>query len=287
VNALKFHFRTALTNMLRNIGINLLTIFSICVGLFLIVISVLTVTSLNRAVTDWTRGFGIVVYLEDTVSSVSAQSLKARIEREPSVERVHFVTRDHAMDALKRVVGASLLEGLEENPLPNSLEIALRSDRLDPRAVQVLSGRLRDLPGVQEVQYGKKWLDAIAKAAQQFTLFGTVIGVALTVGILFILSNTIKIVFYRRATEIEILKLLGATRWFIRTPFLMEGTLVGLLAGILAALASYGAVGWLTAGRGLPLTLPASPEAGTLVIIAFGSLLGLAGSFVSLGRIRL
>jgi len=288
MNSLKFHFRTALSNIFRNIGINLLTVFSIGVGLFLIVITAITVASLQRAVEEWTRGFGVVVYLEDGLSAVSARSLKARIERDPEVLSARYVPREAALETLRKAVGEALLDGLgEKNPLPDSLELKPAADALEPSRVEALAERLAALPGVADVQFGRKWVESISRTARQAMLLGSALGVALSIGILFILSNTIKIDFYRRSTEVEILKLLGATRGFIRMPFLIEGGLVGLTAGLLAAAASVGAIQWLTAGQGLPVALPWSPGAGVAAVVGFGALLGLAGSFVSLGRIRL
>jgi len=287
MNTFKFHIITALSNISRNVGINLLTVFSIWVGLFLIAMTSVTITTLNSAVREWTSGFGIVVYLEDGLSPMSVQSIKARIEREQEVRAVRFVSKDTAMNSLREVVGESILAGLDDNPLPDSLELSLARESLNPADVRGLAERLKTMNGVKDIQYGRKWVDSIAGTAREVTLFGSALGVALSLGIIFILSNTIKIVFYRRANEIEILKLLGATRWFIRFPFLVEGTLVGLTAGGLAALAAWGGIEWLATGHGLLVSLPWPMHLAVGSVVLFGSLLGLAGSFVSLGRIRL
>jgi len=283
----RFHIRTALSNISRNMGINLLTVFSIWVGLFLIAITAITVVTLNSAVREWTSGFGIVVYLDDGLSPMSVESVKARIERQDGVKDVSFVSRENAMESLRDVVGESILAGLDDNPLPDSLELSLENDNLNPENVRKLAGQLEAMDGVKDIQYGRKWVDSIAGTAREVTLFGSVLGIALTLGIIFILSNTIKIVFYRRAHEIEILKLLGATRWFIRSPFLVEGTLVGLTAGGLAAMASWASIKYVATSHGLSVNLPWPMHVSVGSIILFGGLLGFAGSLFSLGRIRL
>lgn len=283
----KFHIRTALSNISRNMGINLLTVFSIWVGLFLIAMTAVTIATLDTAVQEWTSGFGIVVYLDDGLSPMSVQSVKARIERQEGVKTVRFVSKDNAIKSLRDVVGESILAGLDENPLPDSLEISLVRESLDPENVRKIAAELKEMNGVKDIQYGRKWVDTIAGTAQEVTLIGSVLGVALTLGIIFILSNTIKIVFYRRVNEIEILKLLGATRWFIRSPFLVEGALVGLTAGGLAALASWASIEWVAEAHSLSVSLPWPIHISAGSIVLFGGLLGLAGSFVSLGRIRL
>ncbi len=280
---LSFHIRTALSNMFRNIGINLLTIFSISVGLFLIAITTVTVNTLNSAVSEWTEGFGLVVYLMDSLDDESIKALKAEVENEPEVKDARFISRETAMSRLKKVLGEATLDGLDENPLPNSLEISLRQGNVQPEKVREVAARLKRLEGVEGVQFGEKWVGVLANAARRFTLFGSALGISLTVGIIFILSNTIKVLFYRRSNEIKILKLLGATSWFIRIPFLVEGVLFGSAAGLLASGASYGAAYWLGSGHALPPNLVWPTHA----VILFGGALGIIGSLLAVGRIRL
>ncbi len=280
---LSFHIRTALSNMFRNIGINLLTIFSISVGLFLIAITTVTLNTLNRAVGEWTEGFGLVVYMMDSLDAESVKALKARVEDEPEVKEARFISREAAMSRLKKVLGEATLDGLDENPLPNSLEISLKQGNIQPEKIREFAVRLKDFDGVEDVQFGEKWVALLAAAARRFTLFGSALGISLAIGIVFILSNTIKVLFYRRSNEIKILKLLGATSWFIRIPFLVEGIFFGSAAGVLAAGASYGAAYWLSSEQAMTVTLlwPA------YVVILFGGALGVIGSLLAVGRIRL
>jgi len=280
---LSFHIKTALSNMFRNIGINLLTIFSISVGLFLIAITTLTLNTLNRAVGEWTEGFGLVVYIMDSLDAESIIDLKARIENEPEVKEARFISKETAMSRLKKVLGEATLEGLDENPLPNSLEISLKQGNIQPDNVRRFAIRLKKIDGVEDVQFGEKWVGLLATAARRFTLFGSALGISLAVGIVFILSNTIKVLFYRRSNEIKILKLLGATSWFIRIPFLVEGIFFGSAAGVLASGASYGAAYWLGSGQALNVSLVWP----TYAVILFGGVLGVVGSLLAVGRIRL
>lgn len=284
---IRFHVNTAASNIARNKGINLLTIFSITVGLFLIAVTAITLSTLKGAVREWTRGFGIVVYLKDNTDQAAIRSLKSRIERETGVKEARFIPRSAAMASLKTVLGEDILEGLDENPLPDSIEITLTEDRLNAEFVRDTARRVKTYPGVEDVQFGEQWVGALFGVARHFTLAGTAVGFALTVGILFILSNTIKILFYRRTNEIDILKLLGATRWFIRIPFMVEGIFFGLSSGLLASLLLQAALVWLSAGNAIPVLFPVAPFAISILLVLFGGILGLAGSLIAVGRIRL
>jgi len=284
---IRFHVNTAASNIARNKGINLLTIFSITVGLFLIAVTAITLSTLKGAVREWTRGFGIVVYLKDNTDQAAMRSLKSKIEREAGVKEARFIPRSAAMASLKTVLGEDILEGLDENPLPDSIEITLSEDRLNAEFVRETARRVKTYPGVEDVQFGEQWVGALFGVARHFTLAGTAVGFALTVGILFILSNTIKILFYRRTNEIDILKLLGATRWFIRIPFMVEGVFFGLSSGLLASLLLQAALVWISAGNAIPVLFPVAPFAISILLVLFGGILGLAGSLIAVGRIRL
>lgn len=284
---IRFHVNTAASNIARNKGINLLTVFSITVGLFLIAVTAITLSTLKSAVREWTRGFGVVIYIKDNTDQAAIKSLKSRIERETGVKEARFVPRSAAMTSLKTVLGEDILEGLDENPLPDSIEVTLTEDHLNAEFVRETAKRVKTYPGVEDVQFGEQWVGALFGVARHFTLAGTAVGFALTIGILFILSNTIKILFYRRTNEIEILKLLGATRWFIRIPFMAEGMFFGLSSGLLAALLLQSSLAWMSSGNAIPFVMPVTPFAISILLVLFGGILGLAGSMIAVGRIRL
>src|SRR5207237_10472886 len=128
---------------------------------------------------------------------------------------------------------AGSLGGLSGNPLPPSLEVTPRT-ALPPSAVRLLAARLEKLPGVQEVDYGREWLDKLEALGRGLRVFGagalfTVLGAALLV-----VANTIRLAVYARRDEIEIMKLVGATDGYVRGPLLLGGALQGLLGGALA-----------------------------------------------------
>ena len=284
---LSYHVRTAWISLARNAGINLLTIFSLAVGLSLVALTVLSVFGLHTAVKQWTSGFGMVAYLAEGLPAEAQDTLRERLAREPGIRSVDLVSSEEALRELKEVLGEEMLQGLEANPLPASFRLSLSTGNLDAGRVEELADRLSGMDGIVEVEYGRKWVERMAVAARQFGLAGSALGLSLGIGIIFILPNTIKILFYRRSQEIDILKLLGATQGFIRAPFLLEGVFFGVLSGGVAALGTYLTRNWVSGKFGLVLETPWPLQFTEPLIILLGAVLGLTGSFIALGRIRL
>jgi cell division transport system permease protein len=118
---------------------------------------------------------------------------------------------------------AGLLEGLSKNPLPASYEVVFRNGDLSREELKQIKESLEKVKGVDEVQYSEQWLEQIEGFVYITRILGLVVGGLLCVAVLFIVTNTIKLAIYSRRDEIEIYKLVGATDWFVKTPFLIEG----------------------------------------------------------------
>jgi len=184
------------------------------------------------------------------------------------------------------------LDGLDFNPLPSSFFIELKEDFRGLESVESVARRLLAMEGVEEVEYGREWIDRFETLMMFLKLGMTAVGGVLAVGLLFIISNTIKLSVYSRLDEIEIMKLVGATNSFIKAPFIIEGIIQGFL-GAIVSLLSLIIVYKIIISRindSVILTFGLSdisfihPKAMLAMIIA-GTSLGLIGSVLSLGRI--
>ena len=155
--------------------------------------------------------------------------LKSRVQSLNGTERVIYVTKDEAMKRFRaRLKGQeSLLEGVTAEILPSSLEISLKKENRSSESVDVYVARLKKIQGISEVQYGEEWL-------RRFNTLGALLGGFLILAVLFIVSNTIKLTIYARRDELEVLGLVGATRFFIKAPFLIEGIFQGAVGAALA-----------------------------------------------------
>ena len=174
---------------------------------------------------------------------------------------------------------------LQVNPLPASLEVRLKTGYRDAAHVERVAQRLRGFGFVNDVRFGREWIQKLDHLRNITGIVGLVIGLAFAAVAVVIIGVTIRLTLLQRAREITIMRLVGATNWFIRGPFLLEGALKGLLGGLLSLVLCYG--GYLlfrdqSGGTfaGLIFFHPLQ----MLAIVVFGVLLGLGGSMVSVGR---
>lgn len=288
-----YSINSALKNLWRERWINFLTVISISVGL-LILSSFLTITlNVDSVMKRWSMGFGMVVYLQDDISRETQASLEKLLSEDSGVLEVNYISKDEAMETLRDLLGsgASILEDVDENPLPSSLELKLRRDLVTPSSVEKKAEEIRRMTGVDDVRYGEEWLSSLSTLSSLLGVIAIFIGGAIFVAITFITYTTIKILFYRRTEEVETMKLLGATRSFIKLPFLLEGLFIGLFSGIISSLSLFlilsvttvKLIEFLPSLRSLVVSLPVEAY---LVIPLAGAVLSLMGSFIATGRIR-
>jgi len=233
----------AIMNLVRSGWGGLSSIITIGVSFVIIGIFLLVILQMNALVAEWKEQFQLSVFLEDKISHTQLEILEERIRNESAVKSVTFITREQALANFRRELKGqeSLLEGLGSNPLPASFQLKIREGYQSPAALDRLSAFLSRLEGVEDIQYGQEWIERISHAARIVKLLGLIIGSVLTLGSALIISNTIRLAVYARAAEIEIMRLVGATKAYIRAPFLVEGVLQGALGALLALGLLFGA----------------------------------------------
>jgi cell division transport system permease protein len=192
--------------------------------------------NVNNWIVSWGESLSVSVYIEDGASPDTIKNIESVLMDIEGAELKGFISKEEALESLRKGLGeqAGLLNGIKNNPLPSSFEIVFR----DIKDIRVEPGNLKEslerLDGVEEVQYSEQWVERFEGVLNIFKVGGFIIGGLLCVAILFITSNTIKLTIYSRRHEIEIYKLVGATDWFIKIPFLIEGAIQGILSGIAA-----------------------------------------------------
>lgn len=233
-----FYFLSrAILNMRQNPFINLVTVVTISLALLIISIFLLLLVNLEGAAHEWTRQVQVSVYLETEPTQQELASLRSRIISMPEVDSVRYIGKDEAFKRFRaRLKGQeTLLEGVAVDLLPASLEISLKRASRDSDTVESLVGRLKKIPGLGEIQYGEEWVRRLSAFIGMARLVVTLLGGFLLIAVLFIVSNTIKLTVYARRDELELLSLVGATRFFIKAPFIIEGMIQGI-AGAATAL---------------------------------------------------
>lgn len=213
------------------ISIGTITVSMLLLGSFL-----LLSVNVNNWLSDWGEALSMSVYIEDSLDKSARGKIESAISDLEGAEIKGFISKAQALDNLKNSLGdqVGLLEGLNANPLPASYEIVFHETEeylVDPVKIKLL---LEMLDGVNEVQYSEQWIERFRGIMNVFRIFGLVIGGFLCLAVLFITTNTIKLTIYSRRDEIEIYKLVGATDWFIKLPYLIEGAIEGFFGGILS-----------------------------------------------------
>jgi cell division transport system permease protein len=205
----------------------------------------------------------------------------------PEVKDVQYVTEAQALGRARRelVEFRDAYRDLQVNPLPASIEVRLKEGNRDAATVERVAQRLRGFSFINDVRFGREWVQKLDHLRNVTGIVGLVIGLAFAAVAVVIIGVTIRLTLLQRAREISIMRLVGATNWFIRGPFLLEGALKGLLGGLLSLVLCYG--GYLlfrdrTGGAFAGLIFFQMFQ--MVGIVLFGVMLGLGGSLVSVGR---
>jgi cell division transport system permease protein len=290
---LKYSSDAALKNLWREKWINLLS--SLSIGTVLLILGAFLITAYNieSFINTWFNDFSIAVYMDDAVSSNDKKALRKFLSQDSDISELRYVSKDKALAELQSLLGteSTLLDSVKGNPLPSSFELKLKREVMTPALLEQKAALIRQFPGVDDVQYGEKWLISLFRLTTIIRLLVLVIGAALLAAVTFISYSTIKILFFRRMEEIETMKLLGATRRFIRLPFLIEGIIIGTLGGALCSASLFLAhqIIVLRLTEFLPAVradLFALPPKTFLAGPAAGALLSIIGSHLAVGKIR-
>jgi cell division transport system permease protein len=291
IGMLVYFLRKALGNIWTNPFLSLVTLSTISISMLILGLFSLIYLNVQQSLHQMGGELQITAYLHETISSEQAKVLRSKVADWPEVEEITYVSKEQALSRFRSQLReyAGILEGLKENPLPASLELTLMPQYGRSGNIKELSTRLGRLPGVAEVQYGRKWMAKLRVFVEVMKLVGITVGGLLLIATIFVISNTIKLTFYSRREELEIMRLVGATDFFIKAPFLIEGLLHGLGGALLAAGGLSLLILFLFSHLDLPLRLAVmagSLPTGQLVagFLGLGLLLGVLGSMVSLRR---
>jgi len=264
-------------------------VVTIGVSLVLVGAFQLLLRNMEELLDDFEEDLHVTAYLKDGLGAGEQQKLEELILTVEGVERVRAVSKADALERFRTGVGqgAALLEGLEENPLPASLEILLVPERRSPEGMRIVAESIEGLPGIADLASGQDWVDGYLRAIALVRGTGIGLGLILAFATLLIVTNTIRLAVFVRRDELEILWLVGASRSFMNTPFLLEGFVQGAVGGTVAVTLLYGVFRLVLPGFefGLEVVLGAAPRfftpAEVLVLVSEGAGLGLIGSIAA------
>ena len=285
-------FVYALKEAFNNLGRNALIVLGAILAVFIsltLTFGTLVFGEVVRVNTlQWAQDVRVIAFLQDDMTAAATGDLQQEVSSWPQVQDVFYVSKPDAHeealvlfsndDAMLRVLG--------ENP--DLLPASLRVQPVDPEDYDLIVTRLESTPGVLQVESADDAIDAMIALRDGLQIMFWLLAVALGVAAVALIANTIHMAIYARREEIEIMRLVGASNWFVRTPFLIEGALEGLIGGALAVtfivVAQQLAVDrleQLPAWINLAIQKDYLLRQGALVLL-FGVLAGLAGSSLSL-----
>jgi len=284
-----FYFTAEAFRGLRaNSLVNLLAVGTISMAMVIVGFFLLAFFNLQTSVNALGDRLEMSVYLKDGLTERDRDFILTRIKAEPGVKQATHLPKAGALELFRKELKGqeSLIDGLGENPLPDSFEVTIHREYAD--RISDLSEKFSGYHGVEEVSYGRQGADAIAGLLKMITYGGSALAVLIGVSVVFIISNSVRLALYSRGQEIELMQWIGATKGFILGPFLVEGMLLAMIGaalavGVLAAL-YYVLPPEVALFLSRPNGLDFLPPAVVAYMIAGGGLLGLTGGLISASR---
>jgi cell division transport system permease protein len=274
----------------HSVGVNLMALLTLVSALFVAGLVLLIVTNIERRVQTLRDDVKIQIYLQDDRADEVRYALADRLRANPQVERVEYVDKDEALRRYRDWAAdlAELVNELEANPLPASLEVFLAPGEGAAQTAATIAVGLKNQNGVEEVRFNQEWLNRLEAMLTLSRVGGAVVIALVFLAVVFVMGSVLRLAVFARRDEIQIMQLVGATPGFIRGPYLVAGAVQGLIASLLALLlvegvrsaatatAETSAVGLLDLIAARPLSVD---MAGLLLLL--GVLVSLTGSYVS------
>ena len=295
-----YFVRETLSSFRRNWVMSLVAVSIIYISLLLVGAFFLTSSVLNTIVSSFESKVSVQVFLKDGAAPADVDAVQGDILKMANVKGVTYVSKDEALKRFTERTKSTpqLVQQLRGNPLPASLEVALTDPRQvqgvvdlvvkDPNLAKVVKNPTDPLK--EDIKYGQGVVQNLFKATGIVRIFAAAFLILLLVVSLVLIGNTIRLAIYSRRREIGIMRLVGASNWFIRTPFLLEGVLQALIGSILALLTLLAAQAFVVPWVQSTLTfLPVAITPGTMaqlaaLLILSGVAIGLLGSGTAVRR---
>ncbi|NTW04862.1 MAG: ABC transporter permease [Peptococcaceae bacterium] len=286
---LVYYWREAMQSIARNSWISLASIGTVSVSLIIVGVFTLVFLNANQFTQGLESGLEIRAILKNEQSRTDLNRINYSIESISGVSFVEFISKNQALEEMKESLEnrKEILEGLQsENPLPDAFKVKAET----PEQIVPIAKEIEAIEGVEQVIYGQSFVEKLVAATRWIRYAGAGLLGILCLAAVFLISTTIKMSVFARRKEIEIMVLLGATKWFVRFPYLLEGMILGFLGSLLSGLVV--GAGYLSLVNHLDQALPfVSLITDKLVvlkvlggIVGVGLLIGAIGSTMSIRK---
>ncbi|MCF6094551.1 permease-like cell division protein FtsX [Microaerobacter geothermalis] len=285
------HLREGVKNIGRNGWMTFASVSAVSITLFILGVFLMLALNVNHIVDVVENRVEIKVFLDVMTDEENIKSIKGQLKDISGVKEVQFVPKEEGLQQLKDSFGeqAYLFDGLEqENPLPDAFVVRIET----PQEVEQVAGEIQRIPLVDKVNYGQGFVDKLFTVTSTIRNIGLIFIIGLAFTAMFLIANTIRLTIFARRKEIEIMKLVGATNWFIRWPFFIEGLLLGVIGSILPIILLLAGYKFLYDQVMVDLSfyfldlLPLFPLGYQIaeLLIGIGAFIGIWGSLVSVHR---
>lgn len=284
--------RRARRGMIREWRLHALSVFSLAVAFVCLGAALLVVTNLRVVQDRWAHAGRASVYLKDGATQDEVDALRVALARVPGVTAVHYVSSGDARAEFgqTQLDDRAALAGLPPEAFPASIEIEVAQDLADADLADMV-GKMKQLPAVDDVETYQSWTERLARLVKGGVAAAALLAVVVLFAVLAVVGSTMRMALQRRRTEVEVLKLVGATDGFVKKPFVIEGSLQGAI-GATGALGLLGVLFLLVRGRldgelaslvGVePTFLPWQIALG---MVALGAVLGAGAALASLRKL--
>ena len=272
----------------RNSLLNFAAVGTTAISLFVLGVGMLLVINTNEIAKTIESDIEIMVYMRHDLAEEDAIALEPVIGRISGVKETTFIPRDEALKSLVKRLGDELDESVgEQNPLPDAIKVEIS----DPHEVNTIAAEIEDLPGVESVRYGgQDFVKKLFSLTNWVRIVGLLLITLLGLCGIFLIATTTRLTIFARRREINIMKYVGATDWFVRWPFLLEGIILGFFGALLAVVVLYFSYGALIAKIQETITfLPLGSSTEVLLrifegLLVVGIVMGAVGSTISVRR---
>ena len=283
LNQFRYVIDESILMLKRRKGANIISIIIMGLSLLILVIFLLVTINIAGLIGKASEELRVYVYLKDGIPREVSRDIQFRLLGMEGVEEVVFVSREEALSSFRQTLGedSDLLDALEENPLPDAYRLKVKSEYIKGEFMESIAQRVEEWEGIEEVRYGERWFERGEKLVKGFYLTDLFLGLIIFLSVVFVVSNTVRLTILHRQKAIDVMKLVGATNAYIRTPFVIEGALQGIVGSLLAT--GLLAVFYIFASRYIADLSFLRAEA-VLVFVIFCALLGALGSYTAMRR---
>ncbi|ACD22614.1 MULTISPECIES: permease-like cell division protein FtsX [Clostridium] len=236
INTFTYFIKDAFTSLKRNRTISFASILTVLITFFVLGIFILLAGNVNQAISSVQDKVDLEVFLKDDIKLIDQREIELKLRELEGVKDVVYKSKEEAYKKVQDTTSENegLLQGytLEHNPFPASFTVKLES----PEYAENISQALDGFTGVEKIDNQKKVVDGIVKLVKGINIVGGALFIVLVGVSIFLIMNTTKLTVYSRRREVGIMKFVGATDWFIRWPFIIEGMVIGVLGSTLSCI---------------------------------------------------